>query len=397
MSLEKKIIIEGLQKCFPIIQAGMGAYISGYLLAVAAQKAGCVGTLSSVGLDQFTRARLLANGEEVKDVSLGKMDFVEAVRREVAGTKREGGGITAINIMCALVKDYEASVKGAVEGGVDIIISGAGLPIDIPGFNHAVDLPFLVEKYAGKNHNIKLVPIVSSGSIFNKIYTMWEKQGHVPDAAVVEGPRAGGHLGWSYKRIIRAHEAFLKGEGPDFLTKYDLFDVLLPEVLASATKDGRNVPIIAAGGIPDHSGIVRVLDLGAVAAQIGTRFAATYESGASKGMKQSYIDATPEDIAIAMSDWGSPCNFPFRYLKKSPLAQEKNREYFCICPGLLNATDMDIHNVEGRCPQGYVQDFEGNCPAKGLAVNKAIYTCGTEVYRIDKIGSVQELVNELVG
>jgi nitronate monooxygenase len=368
----------------------MGIAISLYDLAVASGNASLISTISSVALDQFTRKRLLNAGEEVKDVRPGRMDFVEATRREISDTKRDGG-ITAINIMCALARYYEMSVKGAVEGGVDIIITGAGMPIHFQEgeiTNHSVDLPFLVEKYAGKNHNIKLVPITSSRPIFEKIYRIWEREGHPPDAVAVEGPKAGGHIGWSYKRIERA--------GNDFLKKYDLFDVLLPEVLEAANKDGRNVPVIAAGGIYSHDDIVHALDIGASAVQMGTRFAATHESGGSEGFKQAYVDAKESDVVIATLEWGSPCNFPFRYLKDSSLAQEKIGNHFCICPGLFVAAGLNS-DKKGNCPEGYVLTDKGPCLATGNSSYKGIYTCGTEVHRINEVVSVAELVDELVG
>ena len=170
MSLERILKLKGIEPRYPIIQGGMGIGVSLYALASAVGKCGGIGTLSSVALDQFTRKRLLAQGEEVEDVSPGRMDFVEATRREVSDTKKEAG-VVAINIMCRLPLFYEKSVEGAVKGGVNMIVSGAGLAINA-GDNHDVDLPYLVEKYAGKDHNINLVPIVSSSAIFNKI--SWE-------------------------------------------------------------------------------------------------------------------------------------------------------------------------------------------------------------------------------
>ena len=150
--LEKNFRLKGISGRYPIIQGGMGIGVSLYSLASAVGREGCIGTISSVALDQLVRKRLLESGEQVKDVKNRSMDFIEATAREVYDTKKDCG-VVAINIMVALPNYYEQSVEGAVEGGANMIISGAGLPLNLPS---------LVEKYAGEDHDINLVPIVSS-------------------------------------------------------------------------------------------------------------------------------------------------------------------------------------------------------------------------------------------
>jgi nitronate monooxygenase len=392
MSLEKIVKLKGMDSRYPIIQGGMGIGVSLYELCSAVGISKGIPTLTSVALDQFTRKRLLSMREEVVDVSPGRMDFVKATIREVSDTK-EAAGVVAMNIMCRLPLFYEQSVEGSVKGGVNMIISGAGIPINSRE-DHTSDLPYLVEKYAGKNHDINLVPIVSSSAIFNKICNNWTSRGfNPPDAIVLEGPKAGGHLGWSYKRIAQSE---------NFLEDYDLFDKLLDPVLDIAKKFG-DIPVFVAGGIFTHEDIQYALDMGAAGVQMGSRFAATYESGFSDESKQIIIDSKKGDIVIADPSWGSPCAFPFRYSTKSPLAQEKRGEHFCICPTLIGAAGIDNTDKLGtkgfsqKCPEGYVLEKGKACPAFGNVSYQPLATCGSESYRIDKVLSVEDLMNELIG
>lgn len=386
MSLERTLKLKGIENRYPIIAAGMGIGVSLEPLASEVGRNGGVGTISSVSLDQLTRKRLLKEGEKVEDVRPYRMDFIEATKREVEDTKKRGG-VAAINIMCALPIYYEDSVAGAINGGIDIIVSGAGLPKCLPG---------LVKKYTGTNdHNINLVPIISSARALELICKIWDKQGYRPDAAILEGPKAGGHLGWNYKQIT---------ESKDFLGEYDLFK-LLPGVLDIANKyknDSGPIKIIPAGGIYTNEDIQKALYMGAAAVQMGTRFAATKESGFSNESKQVILDSKKDDIVIADKLWGSPCGYPFRYIKTSPLAKDRNPgKYFCICSTLLGAAGMDNYGKEGfpkGCPERYVLlDKKAICPAIKTASYKPLVTCGTEAYRVDEIKSVKSLMDELIG
>ena len=192
---------------------------------------------------------------------------------------QKGGGFAAINIMAKLVGSYEQSIEGAVKGGANMIVVGAGLPST---------LPHLVEKFYGsKNHNIGIVPIVSSAQVLDIIiHRYWQPDGYMPDAIVLEGPKAGGHIGWSYKTVNRA--------GKDFLKKYDLLDVLLPEVLELLHKGGYNIPVFVAGGIRNRKDIDIALKAGATGVQIGTPFVVAYESGASEDFKRTVIESRDE-------------------------------------------------------------------------------------------------------
>ncbi len=382
MALQKTFRIKGKDVRYPIVQGGMGIGISLYELAAAVGREGCIGTVSSAGLHRLTPRRVLEKS----------MTPVEAAAREVADTKADAG-IAAINIMVALHQTYEQSVEGAIEGGVDVIISGAGLPMR---------LPTLAARYAGKqDHEVALVPIVSSARAFDLICRRWAKQGYRPDAVVLEGPKAGGHLGWSYKQMIAA--------GDGFLEDFDLFEVLLGPVLDVAEKwanDAGPIPVIVAGGIYDHADIVEALRCGAAAVQMGTRFAATVESGGTETFKRILVESTPETIEVADASWGSPCGLPFRYVNTSPLALKPRPEStsFCICTTLMGAGGVDDTERPGvrgglakNCPEALVRKAGQQCPAHATVDYAPIVTCGTEAHRVDRILSTRELIHELLG
>ncbi len=384
--LSKILEIKG-RKTFPIVQQGMGAGISLMNLAAAVAKEDCVGTISSVALNYLTARRLKKN----------KMSLYEATVKEVkdAKTAANGKGAIAMNIMCALFRDYKTSVEASIDGGIDMIVSGAGFPTRdrVLGDNH--NLPKIVKEKYGKNHNIALIPIVSNSAGLNYILKKWKQEKYLPDAIIVEGPKAGGHLGFNYKKI--------KAAGDKFLEKYDLFKELLPPVLdlVNEKKNYKNnlpIPVIVAGGIYTHKDIIYALNQGASGVGIGSRYAATYESTAPSEFKQAIIDSTKQDIVIADKLWGSPCGFPFRYIKKSPLADKKSGNSFCICSGLLAAADFYFPKKESiPCPEGYVIPPGKECPGKNNVKYQAIYTIGTNGHRIDKILGVKELTDELKG
>jgi nitronate monooxygenase len=345
----------------PIVQGGMGVGVSLHPLAGAVAREGGLGILSSAAIDRIVSRRL---GR--------KVGTYEAVREEVAAAKSQGG-FAGINIMVALQRDFAASVKGAIDAGADAIICGAGLPTSLPSIQAPRDTA--------------LIPIVSSARALEIICKKWEKLGYRPDAVVLEGPLAGGHLGFKFDEV----------ELPS-----NTLEVLLPQVKDMARKHG-DFPVIAAGGIFTHDDIVSVLRQGADGVQMGTRFLATDESSADAAYKQAVVDATKEDIFVARSP-GSPCGLPFRVLRRSPmfvsalrakrkplcdkgyvllkdaqgrfsrcLAKEDGDNYFCICNGLLSSS-------------GYDPDDE-----------EPLYTVGSNAYRVEGVVSVKALMEELRG
>lgn len=345
----------------PIIQGGMGVGVSLHPLASAVAREGGLGIVSSACLDRLVSRR---TGRRVNSY--------EAAYEEVSLAK-EKGGFAGINIMCALARDYEDSVRGAIDAGADAIISGAGLPLSLPAIKPAGDTA--------------LIPIVSSGRALELICKKWERLGARPDAVVLEGPLAGGHLGFKIDHVD---------------LKENSLENLFPEVKETAMRFG-DFPVIVAGGIYTHDDIVRFLSMGADGVQMGTRFLATEESSASDCYKRAVVAAGADDITLA-HDPGSPCGLPFRVIKQSPMyvsallrlrkpkcdkgyvllkdsegrysrcpAKESNEHHFCICNGLLSSA-------------GYNSDEE-----------EGLYTVGSNAWRVKEIVSVKALMDELSG
>jgi nitronate monooxygenase len=353
--------IKGKNIGVPIIQGGMGVGVSLSPLASAVAREGGLGIVSSACIDRLVSKR---TGK--------KVNTYEAVYEEVSLAKA-AGGFAGINIMCALARDYEDSVRGALDAGADAIISGAGLPLSLPAIQPAQDTA--------------LIPIVSSGRALELICKKWERLGARPDAVVLEGPLAGGHLGFRMEQVdLEANR----------------LENLLPEVKDMAKRFG-DFPVIVAGGVYTHEDIKRFLAMGADGVQMGTRFLATEESSASSAYKDAVVRSRQEDIIVA-NDPGSPCGLPFRIIRQSPMyvsalsrlrkpkcdkgyvllkdkegkytrcpAKESNEHHFCICNGLLSSG-------------GYNPEKE-----------EALYTVGTNAYRVEKIVPVRTLMQELTG
>lgn len=339
----------------------MGVGVSLYPLARAVAVEGGAGIISSACIDRLLSKR---NNK--------KLNTYEATYEEVSLAKASGG-FAGINIMVALVRDYEASVRGAIDAGADFIISGAGLPLGLPAIQSPGDTA--------------LIPIVSSARALELICKKWERLGYRPDAVVLEGPLAGGHLGFKMDQID---------------LESNKLENLLPPVKDMAMKYG-DIPVIVAGGIYTNDDIVRFLGMGASGVQMGTRFLATEESSATAEYKRAVLDATESDIVVADKP-GSPCGLPFRVIKQSPMyvsslqrlrqpkcdkgyvllkdsegkfnkcpAKESNENSFCICNGLLSSA-------------GYNTDKE-----------EPLFTVGTNASRVDKILTVRMLMEELSG
>jgi nitronate monooxygenase len=274
----------------PIVQGGMGIGVSAHRLAGTVAALGGVGTVSSVDLrrhhpDLMARTQGLAarSGCDAESRALIDAANREALAREVhaARSLAAGMGLIAVNVMRA-VSDYAAYVKAALEAGSDMVVVGAGLPLDLPDL--AADFP-----------NALLVPILSDARGVQLVVRKWERKKRMPDAIVIEHPRlAGGHLGAA--RIADLNDARFE------------FDQVLPasrEFLRSAGVE-REVPLIAAGGIRRCEDIQRVQSLGAAAAQLGTPFAVTTEGDASDEFKRVLAQARDEDVVEFTSVAGLP-------------------------------------------------------------------------------------------
>jgi nitronate monooxygenase len=355
------IKIKEARKEVIVAQGGMGIGISLAPLAKAVAKRGGIGTISSAGLAAIVSKRL---GRRV--------DARQAAAIEVADSKKEGGFI-AINIMVALPQAFTDSILGAVDAAVDALILGAGLPTNLPDFL--------------KKSEVALVPIVSSAKALRIIYKRWtDRLNRIPDAVILEGPLAGGHLGFAHKDVIK----------PEF----QLENIFGP-VKEFAQKNG-DFPVIVAGGVYYHEDIVRwVNELGADGIQMGTRFAATYESGASEDFRQAMINCREEDIIVPDKP-GSPCGLPFRIIKTSPgyqIAMDKSRPPKCN-RGLVLRKDVEGHYTV--CPARDSHDSFCICnvlyAAHGFTdKEEPIYTIGGRGHLVDRILSVDELMDELIG
>jgi nitronate monooxygenase len=252
----------------PIIQGGMGVRVSGAMLASAVANTGCAGVIASAGIGQFEEAR----GRDAK--KLNEDGFRFEIRKARSLTK----GIIGVNIMGAL-SNHDELVEIAVKEGVDMIISGAGLPLSLPGFLNGKD--------------VKLIPVVSSARTMAIICKRWKSHyNRVPDAIIVEGVLAGGHLGYSPQSIADDTAQSLES--------------ILAEVIAIANSFEPHIPVIAAGGIFTGADIAHFLKLGAAGVQMATRFVCTDECDVHQNFKQAYLDAVESDITIIDSPVGLP-------------------------------------------------------------------------------------------
>lgn len=331
----------------PIIQGGMGVRVSKSGLAAAVANEGCVGVIAGVGLGKFENLPR-SEYESVNN---------DALRAEIRKAKRLSKGIIGVNLMVAL-SNYEPLIRTAVEEDIDLIISGAGLPLELP-------------KFVSKK-NVKLVPIVSSARAFKIICNKWKRNfSRLPDAVIVEGSRAGGHIGYDFQDVIEGKTASL--------------EELVIEILKFAKKFDPAIPVIAAGGIFDGRDIAHFLRLGASGVQMGTRFVCTDECDAHENFKKAYLNAGKDDFVIIKS----PVGLPGRVIKskfvkdiQSGITMPKACNYrclktcdpktapYCIAKALTNA-------AEGNLDEGYV-------------------FAGSNAYRCNEIVPVKKLIKELV-
>jgi nitronate monooxygenase len=268
----KPIHIGDLVLKLPLVQGGMGVGISLAGLAAAVANEGGAGTIATAGI-----------GMNEPDFATNYLEAnIRALKNEIRKARTLTKGVLGVNIMVAL-SNYADLAKASIEEEIDIIFSGAGLPFDLP-------------KFLNKDSKTKLVPIVSSGRAAAIIAKKWlDRYNYLPDAVVVEGPLAGGHLGFKPEHL----------DDP----KYSLKN-LIPEVIEAlrpfVEKHKKPIPVIAGGGIYTGQDIREAFDLGADAVQMGTRFVTTNECDASEMFKQAYLDSKAEDVVIIKSPVGMP-------------------------------------------------------------------------------------------
>lgn len=342
----------------PVIQGGMGVGVSLSSLAGAVALEGGVGVISTAQIGYRDKdydrnpieCNLRAIGEEIRKAR-------DIIANGIKNGKRTG--ILATNIMVATRK-YEEYVKAAVEAGIDLIISGAGLPMS---------LPKLVE-----GTKTKIAPIVSSVKSAEVICKYWLKKFmRIPDMIVIEGPKAGGHLGFTKEQI----EEYIENDN------YDEEIVRIIDYTKDfATSQSARIPVVVAGGVYAKDDLEHYLTLGADGVQMATRFVTTYECDAPMDYKQTYIDANKEDIVIVQSPVGMPGRAilnPFMKRAKEgriphPMCHlcvstcKPNETPYCITDALVNA-------VTGK-------------------TDEALLFCGTNAYRATKLEHVSDIMRE---
>src|SRR4030043_100450 len=349
-----KLRIGDLEAVITIVQGGMGVGISLSSLAAAVANEGGIGVISATGIGMLEPDFNKNFGEANK----------RALRREIVKARQMTGGIIGVNLMVALT-DYLDLLQIAIEEGADAVFIGAGLPLRVP--------EILLADGLGKVRT-KVVTIVSSARAAKVIFQYWQKHfGRVPDAVVVEGPLAGGHLGFKKEQINNSDYRLEK---------------ILPEVISVVKPYEQNsnvsIPIIAAGGIFTGADIYRFIQLGAQGVQMATRFVATHECDASIEFKEAYVRCKKEDLIII----DSPVGLPGRAIQNkflNDVSLGKKMPYEC---GWKCLKTCDFESSPYCICFALTNVKKGNL-AKGFAF------AGANAYRVDSIISVRELINTL--
>jgi len=343
----------------PIIQGGMGVGISWDKLAGTVSKEGGLGVLSSIGTGYYKDKKYadkLVQGRPLDAINFCSRDAMIAMVKDA----REicGDAPIAVNVLYA-TNDYGRVVKDACDGGADMIITGAGLPTNMPEFTK--DYP-----------DVALIPIVSSARALKLICKKWKRYNKLPDAVIVEGPLSGGHQGFGYD---------------DCLKPENQLEVITPPVIEEAKKWG-NIPVIAAGGIWDKNDIDKFLDMGCAGIQMATRFIGTYECDAHDNLKQVMLDCKEEDIELLKS----PVGYPARGIKTKLLeniANDTAPKIKCISNCIFPCNKGEEAKIVKLCVADRLADaYEGK-------LDTGLFFTGTNGYKIDKLISVKELMDKL--
>lgn len=353
MTEQKPMRIGELTVPLPLIQGGMGVGVSLSGLAGAVAKNGGIGLISTAQIG-YRDPRFRKNPIET-NLRVLKEELYKA--REIAPE-----GILGFNIMVA-TKRYEDYVKAALKAGADIIVSGAGLPVDLP-------------KYA-KGFKTKLAPIVSSLKAAKLICRLWDRRYQTaPDLVVVEGPKAGGHLGFSEEELKTYSDESYEEE----------IKKIICAVRECGDKYHKEIPVVVAGGVYDGDDVRHMIEeVGADGVQVGTRFVTTEECDAPMSYKERYLDARKEDIVITKS----PVGMPGRAIRNAFLAadhiQEKRRESCLQCLEKCNPAQI---------PYCITQALVNAVTEK---TEQALLFCGSNAYRSNRIETVSQVVEDLFG
>lgn len=334
----------------PIIQGGMGVGVSLSSLAGSVAKCGAMGVISAAhpgyNYPDFNKNVLKTNLIALKD------------HLKRARLLSQGRGLIGVNIMVAGY-NYEQYVQGAIEGGCDAIISGAGLPLDLP-------------KYA--KDKALLAPIVSSGKAISLILRFWDKKYQcTPDFVVIEGAKAGGHLGFSKKDLLANTYQRLE----------DILQDVLKELDAYILKYKKQIPVFVAGGISSSKEFVKMLKLGACGIQVATPFIATKECDASDEFKQMIVDCKKEDIDYVTS----PAGFPGRAIVNDFVKKIREQGLIKVTNCIRCIQPCDPKATPYCISQALINSVKGN-------VNQGLVFVGEQAARIKEIKTVREVIQE---
>lgn len=340
------------QSKYPIIQGGMGVGVSLHKLAGAVSKEGGIGIISTANIgyqeEDFNtnplKANLRAIGKEIK------------MARNIAGEDK----ILGVNIMVA-INNYKEIVKECVKNKIDLIISGAGIPKELPEYI--------------KNSKTKIAPIVSSLRCCKLIVKHWiKKYNYTPDMIVIEGPEAGGHLGFKREELEEDKKPKLE----------EITKEIVAYIKEIEIERGKEIPVIAAGGIWDNQDIQKFLALGASGVQMATRFVTTYECDASEEFKKAYLKANTQDIKII----NSPVGMPGRAIYNQFIKQnEKEKCKIEKCYGCIKT--CHVADTPYCITKALINAVKGN-------MEKALIFCGSNVGKVKELVSVHELMQELI-
>ncbi|WP_195517141.1 NAD(P)H-dependent flavin oxidoreductase [Paraclostridium bifermentans] len=334
----------------PIIQGGMGVGVSLSNLAGNVAKYGAIGVISAAHPgyleNDFEKNTLQANLRALKNHIRKAKDI-------------SNNGIIGVNIMVAM-KNYKELVEASIEGGADLIISGAGLPLKLPEYT--------------KNSEIKILPIVSSSKATKLILSYWKKHyNRIADGIIVEGPEAGGHLGFKADTLDN-----------DIIKFDDNVKDIIETVKQLEFEYKKEIPVIVAGGVFDSNDIKKYMELGAKGVQIGSRFVATYECDVDMKFKEAYLNCNKSDIKIVKS----PVGMPGRAINNEFLRKINNETnkiskcYNCLVPCNPSTTPYCISEALINAARG--------------DINNGLIFCGANAYRINKIMLVKDLLDELI-
>jgi len=343
--------IGGYEAKMPIVQGGMSVGISLDNLASAVANEGGIGVIGAAGIGMM---------EPDFDTNFREANK-RALRTVIRKTRSKTNGIVGVNIMVALT-DFEELVETAIDEKTDILFLGAGLPLKVP-----------IEE--ARKRSTAIVPIVSSAKATKLIFDYWHRRySDIPDGVVVEGPLAGGHLGFKKEQIER-EEYQLERILPEVIKVVRCFEELY----------SRKIPVIAAGGIFTGKDIRKYIEMGSAGVQMATRFVATEECDASKEFKETYVRCTKKDLIII----DSPVGLPGRAINNHFL-EEVNRgtKKPFVCPWKCLRT-CDVVNSPYCIGSALIN-------AKNGMLNDGFAFAGANAYRIHSITTVKELMKELV-